>query len=288
MNSVIIDREGVELIVKRTGIMVDGQHIPFRLMNILVLAVDVPISSKTLLAITKENVPVLSISRDNRHMCLTLPMEAKNAELKLRQYATVATARMQYAKYYLEEKIEAHAAHLRSLGVSLDKDAWREKISDATTIAELLGIEGGFSKLYFGHFFSLLPKHLHKGKRTNRPPQDPVNAVLSYLYSWLYYMVTARLHLFGFDPTLSYLHEPFRSHCSLSSDLLEPFRAKVNALALDWFLDGLLDAEDFTRKNGVWLRYESRKKLWKELKSFTAHIMPAIDDENALLRSAIT
>jgi len=288
MKTVIVDRKNVELAVKRSGIVVDDQHIPYRLIDILVLASDTRLSSQVLLAITKERIPILVINRTNSHFCLTLPLEAKNTELKMAQYASVASSRLGFAKYFLAEKIRSHAVHLRTMGVSVDTETWVKKVEDAQAVEELLGIEGGFSRLYFRHYFTFFPKNLHKGKRSKRPPEDPVNAVLSYLYSWFYHLLTARLYLFGLDASLSYLHEPFRSHNGLSSDLLELFRADINRLALGWFDDELLKDVDFTRKNGVWIRYESRKRLWSELKEFGRDLMPRIDDEIALLRAAIT
>ena len=288
MRHLVVDRKEAELSVKRTGIVVDGQHIPFRLVDMVVLAAETKTTSKALLAIAKERIPVLMMSKNGGDFCMTMPLEAKNGELKMRQYASIANNRLGYAKYFLEEKIKTHVAHLGAYGVALSSHEWLQKGQKTASLSELLGVEGSFSRLYFNHFFSLLPKTLHKGKRSKRPPQDPVNAILSYLYTWLYHLVTARLYFYGFDAALSYLHEPFRSHYGLSSDILEVFRADANRLTMEWFQEGRLDAKDFTRKNGVWLRYESRKALWPAIKTFSAELTPRIDDEIALLRSAIT
>jgi CRISPR-associated protein Cas1 len=288
MKSVIVDRKGAALEVKRSGIVVDGRHIPFRLIDMLVLAAETSMSSKTLLAIAKERIPVLMMTKNSSHFCLTLPLEAKNGELKMAQYASIVSSRLEFARYYLEEKTRSHARHLGSFGIALELQPWLQKIAQAAEVGELLGIEGSFSRLYFKHYFSLLPTTLHKGKRSKRPPEDPVNALLSYLYTWLYHLITARLYMHGFDAALSYLHEPFRSHNGLSSDILEVFRADVNRQVFEWFTDKTLTLDDFTRKNGVWMRYESRKALWPALKSFNDALMPRIDDEIALLRSAIS
>jgi len=288
MKSVIVDKENVALTVKRSGIVVGEQHIPFRLVDILVLASNVAMDSKTLLSISKEGVSVLILSKNNSNFCLTHSLEAKNSELKLKQYSSIMENRVGFAKYFLEEKIKSHASLLGSFGKIVDKRSWLEKVDSADTISQLLGIEGSFAKIFYSTYFSLLPKSLHKGKRTKRPPMDPVNAMLSYLYSWCYSLITARLHTFGFDPSLSYLHEPYRSHYGLSSDILEIFRADVAKTVLEWFQDELIGAKDFTKKSGVWLRYESRKELWPKMKEFTESITPDIDKEIALLRSSIS
>ncbi len=288
MKQLIVDRENIVVTADRTGIGLEDRHIPYRLVDILVLAAPTTLATKTLLKLSAERIPVLVISKDNRQFALTLPLEAKNGELKMRQYVTVANRRLAFASYYLEEKIRSHCAHLGSLGVAIEEKEWLDKISRATQLSELLGIEGSFSRIYFRHFFSLLPATLHKGKRSKRPPQDPINAILSYLYSMLYNFIAARLAMFGFDPSLSYLHEPFRSHFALASDILEKFRANANRQTMAWFHHGHLKASDFSKKGGVWLRYESRKKLWPDVKRFLSDTMPEVDDEIALLRSAIS
>ena len=288
MKQLIVDRKDTVLSTDRSGIIVDDRHIPYRLVDILVVAVPTSLSTKTLLKLSEKRIPVLIVSKESRHFSLTLPLEAKNGDLKLRQYESVANRRLPFASYFLEEKIKSHCAHLRSMGSGIDERIWLKKVSKATTISELLGIEGSFARLYFDRFFSLLSAALHKGRRTKRPPQDPVNAMLSYLYSLLYHFITARLAMFGFDPSLSYLHEPFRSHFALASDILEKFRAAANRQVSEWFTQKCLETTDFTKKGGVWLRYESRKKLWPEVKEFLNDRMSDIDGEIALLRSAIS
>ncbi len=288
MRHLVVDRKNAELTVKRTGIVVDGQHIPFRLVDMVVLAAETKTTSSTLLAIARERIPVLMMNKTGGGFCMTMPLEAKNSELKMYQYSSIVGNRLGFAKYFLEEKIKTHIDHLGSHGIVLSRQEWLQKVQKAQTLSELLGVEGSFSRVYFNHFFALFPKTLHKGKRSKRPPLDPVNAILSYLYTWLYHQVTARLYFYGFDAALSYLHEPFRSHYGLSSDIMEIFRADVNRLTIEWFLEGRLGVEDFSRKNGVWLRYESRKALWPAVKTFSAELSPRIDNEIALLRSAIT
>jgi CRISPR-associated protein Cas1 len=150
-----------------------------------------------------------------------------------------------------------------------------------------MGVEGSFSKFYFEHYFKLFPVHLHKKKRSKRPALDPVNAMLSYSYTMVYNLLTTKLYMAGFDPSISYLHTPFRSHYALSSDFMELFRDRVNAKVFEWFADGLLSTDDFSKKSGVWLKYESRKKLWKEMKGLLQSISIEADKEIALFRASI-
>lgn len=287
MRTVIIDKPDITLTLKNSGIEVASQHIPFRMIDMLVLTQDISLNTKTLLHLSTESIPVLIVARNSRDFTLALPLEAKNSEQKMQQYASMKN-RLGFAKYFLGDKFTTHHQHLKRMGAADNIDVWRKKLDAAESIPELLGIEGSFATLYFKRYFQQLPKVLHKGKRSKRPPLDPVNAVLSYLYTYIYHLITARLHQAGLDPVISYLHEPFRSHNGLSSDFLELFRAQINETVADWFLDEILTTDDFSSKNGVFLKYDSRKKLWPMIKELSSDLTTKTDSEIALLRAAIS
>lgn len=287
MKTVIVDSKETSISIKNSRLMVGTQGVPFRLIDLLVLATDVSLSSKTLLKLSKENIAVLMTSRNSADFALTLPQEARNSELKASQYRTLER-RLELARHFVSGKIRSHAAHLEVFGVTSDKRRWLEKVASAETIADLMGYEGAFSRNYFSRFFEHLPKHFHKGSRSKRPALDPVNAILSYLYTIAYNVITARLFMRGFDPAISFLHTPFRSHYALSSDLMELFRAKINTLVMEWFLDERFEVEDFYKKEGVYLRYEKRKELWPEIKTFIDALSGAIDKEIATLKGMLS
>jgi CRISPR-associated protein Cas1 len=229
---------------------------------------------------------VLIVSENSRNFSLTLPHMPKNGEQKIQQYNSLQN-RLGFAKYFLGKKITTHHCHLKRLGRIEDLEMWKKKVDSAESIPELLGIEGSFAALYFRYYFQQFPKVLHKGKRSKHPPLDPVNAVLSYFYTYVYHIITSKLHQAGFDPALGYLHEPFRSHNSLSSDFLELYRVQINEKVAEWFLDKMLTTDDFSVKNGVYLKYNGRKKLWPVLSEFSAALNVEINKEISIFRTAI-
>jgi CRISPR-associated protein Cas1 len=287
MKIVIVDKPHVRLELKKRQLYVDAQGIPLRLIELLVLQEDVILSSKLILKLSKEGIGIMHVGKNNMDIALSLPQFSKNSELKTAQYKALDNS-LGLAKYFIEEKISRHLAHLKSIGTEVQEDIWKEKIGKAESVEVLLGIEGGFSKLYFKHYFKLFSPELHKGKRSKRPALDPVNAMLSYVYTMVYNLLTTKIYMAGFEPSISYLHTPFRSHYALSSDFMELFRAKVNERILEWFNDGVLRAEDFSMKNGVWLKYESRKAIWKEIKVLLHFISHEADKEISLIRTAIS
>lgn len=287
MKIVIVDKPEVKLEVQKSQLYVDGQGIPLRLMEMLILGHDVMLSSRLVLKLSKEGIAVMYISKNNEDIALTVAQFSKNSEIKMAQYAAL-NQRLGMAKYFVDEKIARHIQHLKSLSIELDGSIWQEKVQKADSVERLLGVEGNFSKVYFQHYFGLFSPTLHKGKRSKRPALDPVNAMLSYGYTIVYNLLTTKLYMAGFEPSISYLHTPYRSHYALSSDFMELFRAYINEKVLEWFTDGLLVSEDFKMKNGVYLVYESRKKLWPEMKSLMQYVSTEADKEISLIRTAIS
>ena len=64
-------------------------------------------------------------------------------------------------------------------------------------------------------------------KRVRRPPTDPVNSVLSFLYTVLFNRVYAAIQVTGMDPAVGYLHSLDYGRHSLALDLMEEFRSII-------------------------------------------------------------
>ena len=158
-----------------------------------------------------------------------------------------------------------------------------KKLNGAKSIDEILGIEGAFAREYFKRYFSLFEKNITKGYRSRRPPKDVVNALMSYFYTIVYYEITNLLIKNGFEPQIGYLHEPFRAHNALSSDILELFRSRVDEFVLALFKEKKVKKSDFD--TNYRLREYKRKELWKEIKGFleTLNIQKEISTLKELL-----
>jgi hypothetical protein len=63
------------------------------------------------------------------------------------------------------------------------------------------------------------------GDRNRRPPLDPLNALLSYLYTLLRFDAAGALAAHGLDPAVGFLHRDRPGRESLALDLQEEFRA---------------------------------------------------------------
>lgn len=156
------------------------------------------------------------------------------------------------------------AATLRTLGSAA-----------AFPVDELRGMEGDAARAYFGAFNALITTDdtsLRFSGRSRRPPLDPVNALLSFLYTLLTHDCAGALESVGLDPAVGFLHADRPGRPSLALDLVEEFRAPLaDRLALSLLNRRQLQARHFDRtaSGAVWLSDVGRKitiQAWQERK----------------------
>jgi CRISP-associated protein Cas1 len=148
----------------------------------------------------------------------------------------------------------------------------------------LLGLEGLAAREYFGAFAKLFRERgvwagviFTENGRNRRPPRDPVNAVLSYLYAQLVRECTTAALQVGFDPYVGFLHDPHYGRPSLALDLMEEFRPLVaDSVCLTLFNQGELSSDEFySRAKGTMLTPKGRRivlgGLERRLEQFVIH-----------------
>jgi len=148
-----------------------------------------------------------------------------------------------------------------------------KNIPRCTSLDSLRGIEGECAAHYFSTFQKLItrPEFQFQG-RSKRPPLDPVNALLSFLYSLLTHDARSACESCGLDPQCGFLHRDRPGRPSLALDLIEEFRPVfADRLALSMINRQQLTLEDFEQQpNGAtFLKEDSRKKVlvaWQERK----------------------
>ncbi|GEO81849.1 type I-C CRISPR-associated endonuclease Cas1c [Pararhodospirillum oryzae] len=139
----------------------------------------------------------------------------------------------------------------------------------------LRGLEGEAAATYFGVFGLLIrgddPAFAFTGRK-RRPPPDPVNAVLSFLYTLLTHDCRAAAESVGLDPMVGFLHRERPGRPSLALDLMEELRPILaDRLALSLINRRQLTARDFVTQDGgaVFLGDDGRRTVltaWQERK----------------------
>jgi CRISP-associated protein Cas1 len=127
-----------------------------------------------------------------------------------------------------------------------------------------MGLEGAGAACYFPAFGECLSNRSFVFMaRSRRPPENPVNAMLSFGYQVLWNHLLSLIELQGLDPYQACLHQGNERHAALASDLIEEFRAAiVDSLVLYLVNRGGVDADqDFVYADGgCYLNDSGRKK----------------------------
>ena len=163
---------------------------------------------------------------------------------------------------------EAHDAdsekHLRESAATVGDSLFH---LEKAGLDEVRGLEGEAAHAYFGAFSHMTlkdPQNFTMDGRNRRPPLDPMNALLSYLYSMLLHDCISALEGVGLDPQVGFLHAIRPGRPSLGLDLMEEFRSIIaDKLALTLVNRGQLTYKDFVYMEGaaVYLDDSGRKTV---------------------------
>lgn len=207
----------------------------------------------------RNSIDTVFLTRNGRYLGRFAQYEPKNIDLRRRQFrmAEEPTFALGIAQAIVAGKLANLATVLMRIHRKLRNQRLAEQTrqirgmiaqsATADNMDALRGYEGQGSALYFAVFNLGFDQDLGFVKRVRRPPTDPVNAVLSLLYTFLYNQVYSAIRQVHLDPYLGHLHTPDYGRCSLVLDLMEEFRPViVDTLVFALFNMGILKkAEDF-------------------------------------------
>lgn len=233
----------------------------------------VQVSTQALHELADRDIPVLYFTGGGWFRSMTAGLSHKNVELRIKQFEVAANpaAAVKIASAFVAGKIRNCRTLLRR-NASTDIDRLLRELASSAEDAEkaesiptLMGVEGMAAKRYFGGFGDLLKdaSGFTFDGRNRRPPTDPVNAVLSFLYALLAKELTVAAQACGFDPMRGFLHSPRYGRPSLALDLAEEFRPLLaDSVALALVNTGELKPEHFVRRAvGVNLTPAGRKAV---------------------------
>lgn len=147
-------------------------------------------------------------------------------------------------------------------GVITTVETERTKISTAKDIPTLMGIEGTIR----AHYYSMWPTILSPGwveftKRVRRPPDNPINALISFANALCYTLALGEIYRTPLSPLISFLHEPGARRYSLSLDIAEIFKPILaDRLIFKLVNNGELQPQHFEEKlNFCYLKESGRK-----------------------------
>ncbi len=227
----------------------------------------VQVSTQLIQECCRREIPVCYFSYGGWFNGRTAGVAHKNVDLRIRQYATARdpSTSLGLARRFVRGKILNARTILRRNHRSIPKIALTELTrlgyvtSRCKDMQSLLGIEGAGARLYFGHFGNLLRKGMGQDLpdfefecRNRRPPRDPINCMLSFLYALLCKDLVVTTQSIGFDPYLGFYHQPRYGRPALALDLMEEFRPIVaDSVVLQLVNTGEIRRRDFVQVAGA-------------------------------------
>ena len=268
----VVGKSGGQLEVKQKGQVLQK----VRLMEISHLALfgNVQVTAQAVQELCDRDIPICYFSYGGWFRGITNGMGHKNVELRCRQYLGAMTpeSALSISRRMVFGKIKNSRTMLRrnhrepppSILPELNRLA--DRALTAPSLEILLGIEGAAARTYFSEFRGMIKNESlefdFRG-RNRRPPRDPVNAVLSFLYAMLIKQATVTALTVGFDPYLGFYHQPRYGRPALALDLVEEFRPLIaDSVCLTLINNGELGPEHFiTRGAATALTQNGRRRV---------------------------
>jgi CRISPR-associated protein Cas1 len=232
------------------------------------------ISTPLLSALAERGIPIAFHSYGGWFRALAIPAGGHGVPGRIRQHqvASDPTEALKFARSFIAAKIQNCRVLLRRNGeglaqaVLVDLKQLAKKAGRAGSAEELLGLEGAAARLYFQNFTTMLradEADFDFAGRNRRPPRDPVNALLSFAYSFLARECTAALHRVGLDPYVGLMHRARPGRPALALDLMEEFRPILADSAVIRALNnGEVERRDFVvRSTGTSFTQAGRRKF---------------------------
>lgn len=136
----------------------------------------------------------------------------------------IAGALVDGATFNMHKNLRYYANRGKSVNGQIQHlDDLRSQIPSARSVPELMGIEGNCRQVYYSAFDEIIEGYAWEGRR-KRPPQNELNALVSFGNAMCYTVCLDAIYNSQLNPTISFLHEPGTRRYSLALDLAEIFK----------------------------------------------------------------
>lgn len=271
--------------------------VPINPLKRVIVVGNVTLETQVLHRLAEENISVVFLSGKRLRFCGMLHGRLhNNGLLRLRQYEKSMSAfSTETANDLVKRKLVKQMELLcdvkdkrPDLGLKLAASITTlscvlETLSRAQhDVVTLVGYEGGASASFFSAYVTMFPDSLEFEKRNRRPPEDPVNAMLSLCYTMLHYEMVREIEVIGLDPTIGLYHQFEYGRESLACDLIEPYRPDVDRFVYELFRDRILTSRDFAEEDerpGCYLKKGSRKRFYPLYEEWAKAMRPLWTEE---------
>jgi CRISPR-associated protein Cas1 len=296
LNTVYVTTEGASLTKEGENLVAtvekeEKARVPLHMLASLVVFGPIHISPPLIEACAVAGITIAMLDRSGRFQARVEGPVSGNVLLRRAQYRASETPAEIVRGFVLGKVANQRAVLMRALrdhaeglgdgrvaieravdrlGQILRRANLRDENADA-----LRGAEGEAANVYFGVFNELIridEPGMRFAGRSRRPPLDPVNALLSFLYTLLTHDCRSAAESVGLDPAVGFLHRDRPGRPSLALDLMEELRPVLaDRLALALINRRQLQLTDFERMDsGAVLLSDNGRRVvltaWQERK----------------------
>ena len=247
---------------------------------------NVTVTAQVMRELFAREIPICWFSYGGWFTGIAEGLPGKHVELRRAQFTTASESLLTVAGSIVAGKIPNSRTLLRRNSRTTHDDTIEQLRGLAVSAAKpsgyptLLGLEGTAARLYFSRFTSTLNPAsdlditgFDANGRARRPPPDPVNALLSFVYALLVKDLTVILHSVGLDPYVGVYHRPRYGRPALALDLAEEFRPLIaDSTVIQVINNGEVRPSHFTiRAGGCQLDRAGRRAVISAYERRMAH-----------------
>ncbi len=255
----------------------ERRTIPVEDVDALWVFGELDLNSRVLVFLSQHKIPVHFFNYYGFYAGSFYPREYLHAGyLVVRQVRHYANRRLRLtiAREFIRAALHNITRNLRyygTRGVDLQEQtegvqAEMLRLEGVASVEELMACEGRARAAYYQGFARILRNDVEFTKRVRRPPDNIVNALISFTNGLVYSATLSQIYRTQLDPTISFLHEPGVRRFSLALDLAEVFKPILADRLLFKLLNNRqLGDRDFAQDlNCCYLKESGRKVVLKE------------------------
>ncbi len=249
LNTLYLTTEGAYLRLDHDTLRVEVERetklqVPIHHLGGIVCFGDVLVSPAALARCAQDGRFVVFLDRNGRFQARVEGPISGNVLLRCAQHAAMREmdTTLRIARHIVGGKIQNSRQIIlraaRDTDDPSDSEALRQtaealanvlgRVPLAEDLDYLRGLEGEAARKYFATFDRMVREDratFTLNGRNRRPPTDPVNALLSFLYALLMNDCVAALEGVGLDPQMGFLHALRPGRAALALDLMEELRS---------------------------------------------------------------
>jgi len=146
-------------------------------------------------------------------------------------------------------------------------EAFELKVAGTNSINELMAYEGNTREMYYKSIDTIIDKpDFEFQKRTKQPPNNRLNALISFGNTLLYTQTLSEIYQTHLDPRIGFLHTTNFRRFTLNLDVSEIFKPiLVDRVIFTLIGRGQLTKNDFIKEGGgIWLSEKGKRTFLAE------------------------